>query len=84
MTGTNSLLSLSYSCPKVVVNYDTTTVKCQTNTTGKDGRLYFTTASSTPNHYQCYIDVYFYFNELCVGRYCISGEYEIYDDSDTQ
>jgi hypothetical protein len=83
-TSINDLLRLSYSCPKVVVNYDSKTVTCQINKTGEDGELYFTAASGVPGQHQCYIDIYFYFNDLCVGRYCITGRYEIHDDQGVQ
>jgi hypothetical protein len=83
--GINDIVYISYSCPKVVIDYDNTNLILQPTSkqTGENAFLRFTAAQSTPNQYQCYVNVYFYFNELCVGRYCISGGYKIYDDSDT-
>ena len=86
MTNINDILSISYSCPKVAIDYDNNTLILQptSESTGKNASLHFTAANNSPGQYQCYVNIYFYFNELCVGRYCVIGNYEIYDDSDTQ
>lgn len=88
VTGTNmssvTISSISYSCPKVAIEYNNTTLTLQSGpTTGENVTLHFTARTNNPGQYQHYINIYFYFNELCVGRYCISGNYYIYDDSDT-
>lgn len=76
-----TLLDITVSCPKIVIEYDTDSVRAQKiSSGGSDQQLFFVLNNTVATQRQYYINIYFYFNELCVGRYCVSGNAEIYDD----
>lgn len=76
-----TILDITVSCPIIKVDYDTDTVNvADVSNGGSDQRLRFTLNANKAGQAQYYVNIYFYFNELCIGQFLISGNVIIYDD----
>lgn len=82
LSGTTTYLSLGFKCPKAVVQYssDNDVLKLVNHVDGENGRIVFTVGSSSEYLAQFYINIYFYFEDLCIGRYCEKGVFNFHAD----
>ena len=76
-----TLLDINVSCPIIKIDYDSTNVNVvHASNGGSDQRLCFTFNASKAGQAQYYINIYFYFNELIIGQFLISGNVSVYED----